>query len=93
MKITNFFDDYLAVHQAPIKDSEDEDAPTTKEIQATIKRIQNPKMGAPQRNRPCHFDQITLETQDTSSALSIISAVCVNPNTSGIPNEHGGPYV
>ncbi|MBW0466095.1 hypothetical protein O181_005810 [Austropuccinia psidii MF-1] len=85
-----YFDDYLAVHQAPIKDSEDKDAPTTKEIQATIKRIQNPKMGATQRYWLSHLDQITLETQDTSSALSIISAVRVNLYTSGIPNEHGG---
>ncbi|MBW0519015.1 hypothetical protein O181_058730, partial [Austropuccinia psidii MF-1] len=28
-----FFDNYLVVHQAPIEDSEDEDSPTTKEIQ------------------------------------------------------------
>ncbi|MBW0487539.1 hypothetical protein O181_027254 [Austropuccinia psidii MF-1] len=44
----------------------------------------------PPKNRPHHMDQITLETQDTSSALSIISTGPINPNTSGIPNEHGG---
>ncbi|MBW0508299.1 hypothetical protein O181_048014 [Austropuccinia psidii MF-1] len=59
-----FFDDYLAVRLAPIADSEDEEAPTPKEIRGTLNRVQKKSDSNRNKRRARAVNQSTLETQD-----------------------------
>ncbi|MBW0494815.1 hypothetical protein O181_034530 [Austropuccinia psidii MF-1] len=68
-----FFDDYLAVHVAPISDSKDEEAQTPKEIRGTLNCVQNKSDSS--RNKHCAHavNQSTLETQDKSGDLKHVN--------------------
>ncbi|MBW0482300.1 hypothetical protein O181_022015, partial [Austropuccinia psidii MF-1] len=74
-----FFDDYLAISRAPIDDSEDEEPLSTKEVQGN-KRI----TARSKKQRP--LNQTTLETQDQSEAIELITSNNIAP-TSEIDND------
>ncbi|MBW0464617.1 hypothetical protein O181_004332 [Austropuccinia psidii MF-1] len=82
-----FFDDYLAVHHAPIEDSEDEESPTMSDLNDTIAKLQkNAGIRLPKRRvRP--LNQRNLETQDNSGDLQLI-----NGNEPNNPGTHHDTY-
>ncbi|MBW0524885.1 hypothetical protein O181_064600 [Austropuccinia psidii MF-1] len=68
-----FFDDYLAIHLAPIADSKDEEAPTPKEIRGTLNHVQNKSDSSRNKRRAHAVNQSTLETQDKSGDLQHVN--------------------
>ncbi|MBW0506653.1 hypothetical protein O181_046368 [Austropuccinia psidii MF-1] len=79
-----FFNDYLAVHCAPIEDSEDEESPAMTELNETITKVQKNAGIRPPKRRVRPLNQKNLETQDNLGDLQLI-----NDNE---PNDHGAHH-
>ncbi|MBW0546876.1 hypothetical protein O181_086591 [Austropuccinia psidii MF-1] len=76
-----FFNNYLAVHCAPIEDSEDEESSTMTELNETITKVQKNSGIRPPKRQVQPSNQRNLETQDNLGDLQLI-----NDN---VPNNHG----
>ncbi|MBW0558295.1 hypothetical protein O181_098010 [Austropuccinia psidii MF-1] len=84
---SSFLDDYLAVHRAPIEDSEDEESPTMTKLNDTIAKVQkNAGIRLPKRGvRP--LNQRNLETKDNLGDFQLI-----NGNEPNNPGAHLATY-
>ncbi|MBW0565882.1 hypothetical protein O181_105597 [Austropuccinia psidii MF-1] len=82
-----FFDDYLAVHRAPIEDSEDEESPTMSELNDTIAKVQKKAGITLPKRRVRPLNQRNLETQDNFGDLQLI-----NGNEPNDPGTHHETY-
>ncbi|MBW0539146.1 hypothetical protein O181_078861 [Austropuccinia psidii MF-1] len=89
-----FFDNYLAVSRAPIDDSEDYKTLSTKEVQATISKVKGNKRITAFSKKQCPLNKTTLETQDQSEAIELITSNNIAP-TSEIKDDPmpSGKYI